>query len=279
MLNYNFFDYKDFIPEVDKQNVMWSTAHIVFIIIAVLSIILLCCFLKNIKGKTVEKYLKIISIIMPILEIIKISWETYWDISLGHGFNITGLLPLYTCSMFIYVLPFAGWGKGRVKECALAFLTTLGVFAGLTNFFIPPIFNSYPFFTYASFMSLNYHYLMVFTGVFIVSTRYYVPNLKSVIKGFLPLLVFSIFVIPFDYIMFYNGYPWIDYMLYIHGYGAPLLPNIADKLGSLNLRGIFTLLVMGGYLLITIIFVGIYQLIFKVFKIKQINKSKGEDYE
>lgn len=279
MLTYNFFDYKDFIPDEDKQNVMWSTEHIVFIILAVLAIILLCYFLRNIKGKSVDKYLKILAIIMPVLEIIKITWETYWDIKLGHGFNITGLLPLYTCSMFIYVLPFAGWGKGKVKECALAFLTTLSVFAGLTNFFIPPIFNTYPFFSYASFMSLNYHFLMVFTGFFLVATRNYVPNFKSILKGFIPLLIFSAIVIPFDYIMFYNGHYWIDYMLYIHGFGAPLLPSIADKLGSLNLRGVYTLLVMGGYLLIILLFVSIYQLIFKVFKIKQINKSKGESYE
>lgn len=279
MLTYNFFDYKDFIPDEDKQNVMWSTEHIVFIILAVLAIILLCYFLRNIKGKSVDKYLKILAIIMPVLEIIKITWETYWDIKLGHGFNITGLLPLYTCSMFIYVLPFAGWGKGKVKECALAFLTTLSVFAGLTNFFIPPIFNTYPFFSYASFMSLNYHFLMVFTGFFLVATRYYVPNFKSILKGFIPLLIFSAIVIPFDYIMFYNGHYWIDYMLYIHGFGAPLLPSIADKLGSLNLRGVYTLLVMGGYLLIILLLVSIYQLIFKVFKIKQINKSKGESYE
>ncbi len=279
MLTYNFFDYKDFIPDEDKQNVMWSTEHIVFIILAVLAIILLCYFLRNIKGKSVEKYLKILAIIMPILEIIKITWETYWDIKLGHGFNITGLLPLYTCSMFIYVLPFAGWGKGKVKECALAFLTTLSVFAGLTNFFIPPIFNTYPFFSYASFMSLNYHFLMVFTGVFLVATRYYVPNFKSIMKGFIPLLIFSVLVIPFDYIMFYNGHYWIDYMLYVHGFGAPVLPTISDKLGSLNLRGVYTLLVIGGYLLIDSLFVSIYQLIFKIFKIKQINKSKGELYE
>ena len=279
MLTYNFFDYKDFIPDEDKQNVMWSTEHIVFIILAVLAIILLCYFLRNIKGKSVDKYLKILAIIIPVLEIIKITWETYWDIKLGHGFNITGLLPLYTCSMFIYVLPFAGWGKGKVRECALAFLTTLSVFAGLTNFFIPPIFNTYPFFSYASFMSLNYHFLMVFTGFFLVATRYYVPNFKSILKGFIPLLIFSAIVIPFDYIMFYNGHYWIDYMLYIHGFGAPLLPSIADKLGSLNLRGVYTLLVMGGYLLIILLFVSIYQLIFKVFKIKQINKSKGESYE
>lgn len=270
MFAYKFFDYKDFIPDVDKGNVMWSIPHIVFIILASLSIVLLCFFLRKTKSKNIENYLKTISIIMPILEIIKIVWESYWDIKLGHGFNITGLLPLYTCSMFMFVLPFAGFGKGRIKECALAFLTTLGVFAGMTNFFLPPILNTYPFFTYASFMSLNYHYLMVFTGFLIVSSKYYIPNIKSIFKGFLPLLAFSLLVIPFDYIMFYNGYTTIDYMLYIHGNGAPILPEFSKTLGSYNLRGIYTLLVMIGYLIIEVIFIGLYQLVIKI---------KGEKHE
>lgn len=272
MFNYNFFDYKDFIPNEYKQNVTWSLAHIIFIILAVTTIVLLCIFLRNVKSKKIDIYLKTLSIVMPILEVIKIVWESYWDIKMGHGFNLTGLLPLYTCSMFIYVLPFAGWGKGRVKECALAFLTTIGVFAGATNFFIPPIFNDYPFFSYASFTSLNYHFLMVFTGIFLVTTRYYVPNLKSIIKEFVPVFAFSLIVIPVDYLMFYNGYPWVDYMLYVHGYGAPILPQMSDWFGTHNLRFLYTMLVMLGYLLIGGLFTLIYQGVFKVFKIKEQNR-------
>lgn len=272
MFNYNFFDYKDFIPSEDKQNVTWSLEHLVFIFLAILAIVLLCIFLRNIKSQKVDLYLKFIAIIMPILEVIKIVWETYWDIKMGHGFNLVGLLPLYTCSMFIYVLPFAGFGKGKVKECALAFLTTISVFAGLTNFFIPPIFNDYPFFTYASFTSLNYHFLMVFTGVFLVATRYYTPNLKSVLKGFIPVLLFSMIVIPIDYYMFYKVSPWVDYMLYIHGYGAPLLPQISDWFGACNIRLLYTFLIMLGYFLIGLGFTGIYQGIFKIFKIKPKNR-------
>ncbi|MBQ8293068.1 MAG: YwaF family protein [Bacilli bacterium] len=279
MFNYNFFDYKDFIPDEYKQNVLWSLPHIIFIVVAISTIILLCVFFKNTKNKNIETYLKVLSIIIPILEVIKIVWESYWDITLGHGFNVTGLLPLYTCSMFIYVLPFAGWGKGKVKECALAFLTTLGVFAGATNFFLPPIFNDYPFFSYASFTSLNYHFLMVFTGIFIVSTRYYVPNLKSAFKAFLPVLIFSLIVIPVNYIMYLNGNKWVDYMLYMHGYGAPLLPQISDFFGKLNLRFVFTILIMGLYLGIIYLFLVIYKIVFKAFNIKQFNRFEGECHE
>lgn len=267
MFNYNFFDYKDFIPSEDKQNVTWSIEHIIFIIVAITAIVLLCVFLKRIKSSKVEIYLKTIAIVIPILEVIKIVWESFWDIKMGHGFNLTGLLPLYTCSMFMYVLPFAGFGKGKVKECALAFLTTISVFAGATNFFIPPIFNDYPCFSYASFISLNYHFLMVFTGVFLVATGYYTPNFKSIFKGFIPVLIFSIIVIPIDYIMFYNGNQWVDYMLYLHGYGAPILPQMSNWFGNHNLRFAYTIIIMVGYLLIGSLVTLIYQGIFKIFKI------------
>ena len=60
------FDYKDFIPDADKGNVMWSSAHIIFIILAVLTIILLCYFLRNVRKDSVDKYIKTIAIIIPI---------------------------------------------------------------------------------------------------------------------------------------------------------------------------------------------------------------------
>ncbi len=274
MFNYNFFDYKDFIPAEDKQNVMWSLSHILFIILASLAIILLCIFLRKTKKEKIDRYLKILSVVMIVLEIIKISWESYWDIKMGHGFNINGLLPLYTCSMFMYVLPFVAWGKGKVKEIALAFLTTLSIFAGLTNFVMPPIFNDYPFFSYASFMSLNYHFLMVFTGFFLIVSKYYMPNIKSIFKAFIPVLIFSALVIPFDYYMYYvKDNPWVDYMQYLHAYNVPVLQDVARGLNDKGLTFLNTLMMMIVYLGITSLFAVIFQSIYKLFKIKQSNRG------
>ncbi len=258
MLVYKFFDYKDNIPdEARNNNSLFLT---IFMIVAIVAIILLCVFLRNTKRSSVDRYLKIISIIVPIIEIIKIVWESTWDISTGKGFNWDGLLPLYTCSMFIFALPFAAWCKGKVQKCAVGFLTTLCIFAGLTNFFIPPILNYYPFFTFATFVSLYFHTLMVFTGLFLVSTRYFVPKFKDGIDCWLPVVAFSIIVIPANFIIKGQGYN-PDYMLYMAGNGAPLLPDIAEFFSSHNITLIYSLLMMMSYLLITYLFIGIYQLI------------------
>lgn len=248
---YNFFDYKGFIEGYKGEDFL-GTSHKIFMILAVLLIIVICFLCKNLKKEKMDLYFKVLSIIIPIVEVCKIVWESYWDIKFGYGFNKTGLLPLYTCSMFIYALPLAAWCKGKVKDCAVCWLATIGVFGGLTNFFLPPILNTYPFFHYASFNSLIFHFLMVLTGLLIVVSGYKKFSWIDGLKGFIPLAAFSVIVIPVDYIL------KADYMLYYNGYGAPILPDLANTFSQLGLRFIFTIIVFIGYLLIAYLFVSIY---------------------
>lgn len=256
-MKYNFFDYKHFIEGYHGQD-FWGTAHTVFMVIACLAIILVPVFLRKTKEKNVDLFLKILSIAIPVLEVIKITWETVWDLKVVGSFNWGGLLPLYTCSMFIFVLPFAAWAKGNVKRAAVAWLSTIGIFAGLTNFFLPPILNTYPFWTLATFTSLNFHFWMVFTGVFLGVTGYYKAKWSDIITAWLPLALFSVIVIPANYILQEQGhYP--DYMLYMHGNGAPVLPQISQFFIDKGLQFIYTLIMVFGYMLIGAIFVAIYQ--------------------
>lgn len=250
----NFFKYKDFIEGYKGQD-YFGTTHIIFMIIATIAIILLCVFLRNSKHHNIDKYLKVLSIYIPVMEIIKIVWESYFDIKLGHGFNFTGLLPLYTCSMFIYLLPLAAWCKGKIKDFAISWLATIGVFGGLTNFYLTQILHTYPFWTFASFMSLSFHFFMVLTGLLIVVTKYKVFSFKDVLTAWLPLALFSIIVIPVDYIL------QADYMLYYYGNGAPILPSMANFFASHNIRFIYTIIVLIGYGIIAALFISIYKLI------------------
>lgn len=234
MLNFlyygNFFEYKD----VLKQN-----------------------------GYTGQDYMGIgqfiflgVAIVIPLLEITKICVETYSDVQFGHGFNESGLLPLYTCSLFIYTLPIAAFGTGKARECCLSFITTLGIFAGLTNFVMAPILQNYPFFNFHTFVSLNFHFWMVFTGVFLISSKYYVPSWIDILKGFAPAAILSVFVIPMDYIC-----GW-DYMLYYKGWGTPpFISDLANNLAAQGLRWVYTLIIIIGYHAIIAIIVGIVQLV------------------
>ena len=254
-MQYNFFDYKDFISGYHGQD-FFGTTHIVAMLVLTLLIVVLLVVFRNAKKTSVDKYLKILSIIIPITEAIKIVWETVFDIKMGHGFNYVGLLPLYTCSLFIYTLPLAAWAKGKVKDCAISWLGTIGIFAGLTNFYLTQILNTYPFWTFATFMSLFFHFMMVFTGLLIVVTGYKKFSYKDVLWSWLPIAVFSILVIPICYIL------KVDYMLYYYGNGAPVLPQISAFFASNGLRFIYTLFVLFGYAGISAILISLYKLIY-----------------
>lgn len=56
--------------------------------------------------KTEEKKLKILFIVLwavlSAFEIVKIVWESATN---PNGFEVTGILPLYLCSIFMYVMP------------------------------------------------------------------------------------------------------------------------------------------------------------------------------
>lgn len=256
----DFFTYKDFLEGYHGQDYM-GVGQFVFLIAATLAIILVSIFLRKISHKKIDVFLKVLAVAIPLLEITKIAMESYFDIKGGHGFNFSGLLPLYTCSLFIYTLPVAAFGKGKPREYCLSFLTTIGIFAGLTNFVMAPILNTYPFFNFHTFVSLNFHFWMVFTGIFLISTKYHVPNWSDIFKGMVPLVILSIVAIPVNYALSAH-YGWgVDYMLYYSGNGAPLLPDLANALAQAGLRPVFTLIVFIMYVVITAIIVSIVRLI------------------
>ena len=273
-MHYNFFDYKHFIDYHGED--VFGTAHIVFILLASLAIIVLPVLLRKTKEKNIDLLLKILSFVFPVLEAVKITWESVWDIKIVHSFNWDGLLPLYTCSMFIFLLPFAAWGKGKLKRASIAWLSTIGIFSGLTNFFVPPILNTYPFWTMATFFSLHHHFWMVFTGVFLAVTGYYKAKWSDIFTAWIPLALFSLLVIPANYILqSLNFSP--DYMLYMHGYGAPVLPQMSAFFIEHALQFVYTLIMLFGYMLISALFVCLHMAIRALCRLiaKKPNPSKN----
>ena len=98
-MDYNFFDYKYNI--VYNGEDFFGPLHIAYIITSIIVIILLTNHLRKKDKKIIDKILLYSAIFLTIEEITKISWESYWDINTGHGFNVGGILPLETCSIFM----------------------------------------------------------------------------------------------------------------------------------------------------------------------------------
>jgi hypothetical protein len=233
----------------------------IFLGIATLVIILTSVLLRKASHKRIDVLLKVLAVLIPFLDILKITVESYFDITGGDGFNFSGLIPLYTCSIFVYLLPIAAFGRGKAREYSLSFITTIGIFAGLTNFVMAPILNTYPFLNFHTFVSLHLHFWMVFTGIFLIATGYYVPKWADIFKSMIPLTAMSLVAIPVDYALSaYYGWS-VDYMLYYSGNGAPILPQLSGALAELGLRPVFTLIIFIMYIIISAIIVSIIRLV------------------
>ena len=157
-MNYSFFDYKYNIKNFTSD--FFGISHIIFIVLSFILVPILCIIFRKINHKKIDLFLKVYSILITILEFSKIIWESYYDISTGQGFNIGGILPFYTCSLFMYSMLLVAWTKGRAKEYALSFLTTIGLLSGAIAIVYLNALNYYPFWTFGAFSSIIVHFSM-----------------------------------------------------------------------------------------------------------------------
>ena len=248
-MTYHFFDYKYNISGFHSD--LFSTPHLVYVGLVFLFSLLAARLFRNTDRQKVEKWLKIQAVITPLLEVVKISWESYYDITTGRGFNVEGLLPIYTCSLLIYMLPLAAWGKGRVRDCALAFLTTIGMLFGAVGVIYCNGLNFYPFWTFGAFYSLYFHTSMFLTGVVLLASGTVRPEWKNVPLSFIPVAVLALIAVPADYILS------TDYMLLYSGSGVPLYEDLAAWLAERGLRPIYTLIMLLTHLPLAAAVVGI----------------------
>ena len=72
--------------------------------------------------------------------------------------------------------------------------------------------------------SMVWHFVMVFMGLFLIVTNYVSYNYKTLLKGFIFHLLFSLIVIPLDYI-----FNW-DFMMYKNMGSIPIFEDIGTKL-------------------------------------------------
>ena len=252
-LGYGFFDYKHDIPEFESD--LFCTEHIIYIVLVYLIGFFGFAFLKRCDHDRISKRLKVFSILMVLFEITKITWESWHDISHGFGFNYEGILPVYTCSLFIYTLLAAAWGRGKVREAALAFITTVGLVYGAVGVVYCNGLNFYPFWTFGAFYSMFFHSAMFLTGTYLLFSGYKTLGLSDVFLSFIPIMLLAVVAIPIDYAL------GVDYMLIYSGSGVPLYEDLAASLAEKGARPVYTLIMLATHLPIAAIVVEAYKLI------------------
>ena len=260
-LNYHFFDYKYNISGFESD--LFSTSHLVFIVLVYVLGVVLSIVLRNAKRRNIDIFLKVFAVIAVVFEITKILWESYYDITTDRGFNYSGIIPIYTCSLFIYTMIFAAFGKGKVKEIALSFLTTISLLFGAIGVVYCNGLNWYPFWTFGAFYSLFFHSSMFVVGIYLWISGYKKPTWDTVWQSFIPIVLLALVAIPVNYSI------GSDYMLLYSGGGVPLYEDLASALAASGWRPVYTIIMLLTHLPLSAMIVGIVKLIYFIFAAKK----------
>lgn len=192
----NFFTHKDFLPPAsDLSGTLFTPLHLVFSAIILAAVIFFCLVLSKKSEKSIRTVFAILWGTVACLEVVKIVWETYSGATVS--FEWGGILPLYPCSIFMYAMPFAIWGKGWVKYMGCGYVCSLGLLGGAINFFYPAnVLNNYSCISFAGFHTFLYHGAIFFCALVMLKFGYH--SYKKVTKAWqllipaFPALVVSI---------------------------------------------------------------------------------------
>ena len=247
----NFFTHKDFLPPASEiPGTMFTPLHFVFSAVSIVLVIVLSLYTAKKCEKTIRRVFGILWALMAVLEAAKILWETYTGATIS--FELGGILPLYPCSIFLYAMPFAVWGKDWVRKAACGYVCSLGFLGGTINFVYPAtVLGNYSCISFAGFHTFFYHGALVFCAITMLCSGYH--SFRGVTKAWqllvpsVPFLVVSIAAnavnfspINSDYMFFkLNSFIFapigavlpdavavtIVYVCYLFVHALPLLPS------------------------------------------------------
>lgn len=170
---------------------MFTLPHIVtlFIVLIVVGLLLYKC--NGLKEQKIILIIKVMAIIITILEIIKIIYNLHF----GYD-TLDNYMPLSFCSLFIYSLWLAGYGKGIIKKVGFSFIVGGATICGLSFLIFPTTsLTMHPIYHYLSMYSMFFHGVMLFMGLLIFINNLYKFNLNNYIIYILYCLFFMVIVL------------------------------------------------------------------------------------
>lgn len=156
---------------------LFSVGHFILLILS-LSIVGIALYnTKNISKEKVKEIIKKSTIVLWILEIIKI----IFNFAIGNWVNPNNYIPLYYCSIILYAGLLSGWGKGVLKKVGDVFISTGAIIGGLFFLFCPNTsLPAYPMFHYISLQSFVFHGTMLYLGILVNITNYIELRLSDI---------------------------------------------------------------------------------------------------
>lgn len=222
----------------------YNTDYIIFIILSIAFAFIFPVILRKAEQKTVKTTLTVLWVIAVMLDTLKYGYGLIVNLSNG----VQGIgnydIPLWTCSMFLYLMPFALFSKNeKVSRACSAFICTISFFAGMVNFAVP---CDDSLFSFYGMHKTVYHYVLMLAPAVMLGTGYIKLKVKD-IAGI--MTVFTIFAIP---VYVFNTIYMQDYMFTYDGSWLPI-----DVSSISTNKPLYVLLCLIVYALVAMLFIGI----------------------
>ena len=166
---------------------LYNLNHLLSVVVIFILLIIAIKKTKIEKKEDISRIIKISTITVWILEIIKI----IFNFIIGNISNVNTYVPLYFCSLLLYAGIFSSFFKGTIKRVGDVFLATGGLIAGIAYLISPGTsLGIYPIFHFISFQSLFYHAVMIYLGIIIIKYDYIKINYNDI--KYYAILIFII---------------------------------------------------------------------------------------
>ena len=157
---------------------IFSIQHFTLLFLTIVGICIAIKYTDLNKKSCIKRNIIIITIVVWILEIIKV----IFNFKIGNGNNLNTYIPLYYCSILLYAGIFSSIGKGFIKRMGDVFLATGGIVGGVMFLILPTTsITMYPVFHFISIQSFVYHGAMVYLGIIINKSNYISIEKKDII--------------------------------------------------------------------------------------------------
>lgn len=222
----------------------YNTEYIIVIILSIILAVVLPILLRKTDHKKIKTILIVLWSTAVLLDLLKYGYGFIYNMTNG----IKGIqnydIPLWTCSMFLYILPIALFSKNeKISRVCAAFVCTISFFAGMINFAVP---CDESFFSFYGMHKTIYHYILMLTPAIMLGTGYIKLKFKDVIGIMAVLIIFGIPVYIFNFIFKQ------DYMFTYDGSWLPI-----DVSSISSNKPLYTLLCLVIYAFIAVLVVGI----------------------
>lgn len=182
--------------------------------------VLVCVGIYFLNRYKTEKRIKIVLTVLWAIAVFLDVVKLIVNFSDG-SINIQNDLPLYVCSLYMYIMPFAIWGKGKFKMMGAAYICSIGLFGAIGNYVVPSVVVNYSLFSFYGFHTTLFHTILFVTPLVMLCTGYFKFRFKDFGWQILAFVIITLPVIPFNYIT-HSNYMYFNTGIFIEDFAATL---------------------------------------------------------